>query len=126
MKKSKAPANSKRPLTLRQRRILFPPGKEERKNRLLTVALAATITAALIFPGNTFAAPALRAISVPFKLMNRAEDLFQVLDGPQPIRTLLNCPTEAAPLCPQPEASTPRPSSSPRTPVRTFFQRRFR
>lgn len=126
MKRTSPAARPKKPVPLSKKRIRYPQEKEGKKNRLMAIALAAAVTAALILVGNTIAAPALRAISVPFKLMNRAEDLFEVLDGPKPIRNLLNCPTEEAPLCPQPEASTPRPGTSPRTPVRTFFQRRFR
>lgn len=126
MKQTTPTARPKKRVPLSKKRIGFTQEKVGRMNRFIPMALAAAVTAALILLGNTIAAPALRAISVPFKLMNRAEDLFQVLDGPKPIRTLLNCPTEEAPLCPQPEVSTPGPGTSPRTPVRTFFQRRFR
>jgi hypothetical protein len=126
MKRTSPAARPKKPVPLSKKRIRIPQEKESKMNRFIPMALAAAVTAALILVGTTIAAPALRAISVPFKLMNRAEDLFQVLDGPKPIRNLLNCPPEEAPLCPQPEVSTPVPRSRPITPVRTFFQRRFR
>jgi hypothetical protein len=116
----------KKKVPLGKKRTRLFPAKDDKKNRFIAVALAAVATAALILGGQTIAAPALRAIAVPFKLMRRADDLLQVLDGPKPIRNLLNCPAEEAPLCPQPEVSTPERPSRPFTPIRRLFERRFR